>query len=157
MTRFSPAPLALLACLAGPLAAQEQTQTEAPETAAAPTAPAAGFDLELNNAATLEGGTCQLTYVAANRSDTDLAQVSYQVGFFDAQGVVRQILVLEFGALPPGKTRIVPFVLPDRSCEDLSRIVVNDVAACQTAGGATSDLCLSGLTTASRTDIEFGI
>ncbi|MEM8852028.1 MAG: hypothetical protein AAGE03_18570 [Pseudomonadota bacterium] len=141
--------LAAATCLAAlPLTALAQD-------AVAPTPQS--FSLELNNAATLDGSTCQLTYVANNASDVDLSQASYQVGFFDAVGVVRRILVLEFGALPPGKTRIVLFNLPEQSCEDLSRIVVNDVSACQTTAGEASDICLSALETSSLTDIQFGL
>ncbi|MEL6587015.1 MAG: hypothetical protein AAFQ50_10185, partial [Pseudomonadota bacterium] len=72
-------------------------------------------------------------------------------------GIVRRILVLDFGALTPGKTRIVLFNLPDQPCEDLSRIVVNDVAQCALADGEVSDLCSVGLETTSRTDIAFGL
>ncbi|WP_179381046.1 hypothetical protein [Jannaschia marina] len=157
MTRL--ALLAALLVLAPGLApAQEAADADAPDTASvSPALPDGTFTLELNNAASLDGEVCQLTYVATNDSAEDLAQASFQVGFFDAEGIVRRILVLDFGALPPGKTRIVPFNLPEQSCEDLSRIVVNDVAECAVAGGGTSAICGAGLNTASRTDIQFGL
>ncbi|MEO0862484.1 MAG: hypothetical protein AAFY65_17910 [Pseudomonadota bacterium] len=142
---------ALTATLPTSLLAQDGTAA-APETEATRT-----FSLELNNAATVEGGICQLTYVATNNSGEDLSQAAYQVGFFDSAGIVRRILVLDFGALTPGKTRIVLFNLPDQPCEDLSRIVVNDVAQCALADGEVSDLCSVGLETTSRTDIAFGL
>ncbi len=116
----------------------------------------ARFSLELNNAANTDTGGCRLTYVATNRSGQDLSQTDYQVGVFDANGVVTRILVLGFGALTDGKTRIVLFDLADQSCTDISRIIVNDVAACSLADGQSADFCLSGLATSSRTDIQFG-
>ncbi len=143
----------ILSVLPVALAAQDQDET-APDADISEPAP---FRLELNNAATLEGPACQLTYVATNGTDADLSQAAYQVGFFDAEGIVRSILVLEFGALPPGRTRIVLFNLPNQTCENLSRIVVNDVAQCTLADGGNSDVCLSALETASRTDIQFGL
>lgn len=124
--------------------------------AGAQTAPA-GFQLELNNASNTEAGGCQLTYVATNGSDKDLSQTAWQVGVFDSGGVVRRILVMEFGALPPGKTRIVLFNLTDQSCTDISRIIVNEVAQCTLASGEASDVCMTGLATSSRTDIQFGM
>lgn len=133
--------LALFSLAAAPVMAQDSAR----------------FSLELNNAAQTDAGGCRLTYVATNQSEQDLAQTAYQVGVFDAGGVVRRILVLEFGALSAGKTRIVLFDLADQPCTDISRIIVNTVAECTLADGAASDFCLTGLSTASRTDIQFGI
>jgi len=117
----------------------------------------ARFQLELNNAASTDGGGCRLTYVATNQSEQALTETAYQVGVFDAAGVVRAILVLDFGALPSGKTRIVLFDLNGQACTDISRIVVDSVAACTLADGQASEFCMSGLATSSRTDIQFGI
>lgn len=128
--------------------------------AAAPVAAqdAAEFSLELNNAAETSAGGCRLTYVATNKTGTELAQTAYEVAVFNAAGVVSRILVLEFGALTVGKTKVVQFDLADQGCADISRIVVNDVAACTLADGSgQGDFCLSGLVTASRATIQFGI
>ena len=116
------------------------------------------FSLELNNAADTSAGGCRLTYVAANRTGAELAQTAYEVAVFNGEGVVSRILVLEFGALTDGKTKVVQFDLGDQTCADISRIVVNDVAACTLADGTgEGDFCLSGLVTASRGTIQFGI
>jgi len=116
------------------------------------------FVLELNNAAETDAGGCRLTYVATNRTGIDLSEASYEVAVFNSSGIVSRILVLAFGALPQGKTRIVQFDISDQPCADTSRIVVNDVAACTIAeDGATGDFCLSTLTTASRASLQFGL
>lgn len=115
------------------------------------------FTLQLNNAATTDAGACSLTFVAVNRSGQALADSAYQVGIFDAGGVVRRILVLGFGALEDAKTRITVFALPDQPCADISRIIVNDVAACKLEDGTDGDFCMRGLATSSLTDIQFGI
>ncbi len=116
----------------------------------------ASFQLELNNAADTSDGNCRLTYVASNNSEEGLEQVSYEVAVFDGEGTVTRILVLEFGALPVGKTKVLQFDLAGQQCSDTSRIVVNDVADCSLSSGDTGDFCLSGLATASRTAIQFG-
>lgn len=119
---------------------------------------AAEFSLELNNAAETSAGGCRLTYVATNTTGAELAQTAYEVAVFNADGVVSRILVLEFGALTDGKTKVVQFDLADQGCTDISRIVVNDVAACTLADGSgEGDFCISGLVTASRAAIQFGI
>ena len=116
------------------------------------------FSLELNNAAETEAGGCRLTYVATNRTGVDLSQAAYEVAVFNGSGIVSRILVLAFGALAEGKTRIVQFDISDQPCADTSRIVVNDVAECTVAeDGATGDFCLSTLSTASRASIQFGL
>jgi hypothetical protein len=116
------------------------------------------FVLELNNAAETTSGGCRLTYVASNNTGQALEKTSYEVAVFDAQGVVSRILVLEFGALTVGKTKVVQFDLADQTCANISRIVVNNVAECALADGSgTGDFCLKGLVTNSRATIQFGI
>jgi hypothetical protein len=116
------------------------------------------FILELNNAADTDAGGCRLTYVATNRTGVALSQAAYEVAVFNGNGIVSRILVLAFGALPEGKTRIVQFDISDQQCADTSRIIVNDVAECTLAeDGATGDFCLTTLATASRAAIQFGL
>lgn len=93
-----------------------------------------GIELELNTAADLDGA-CRLTYVATNASPTDLDQASYEVAVFDANGIVTRLLVLEFGALPSGKTRVVQFDVPETACNGLSRILSNGPVECAGGGG----------------------
>lgn len=117
----------------------------------------AAFDLQLNTAAETEDGSCRLTYVASNQSEEALERTAFEMGVFDAEGAVTRLLVLEFGALVAGKTKILQFVLSGTPCASISRIIVNDVAACTRADGAESPLCLDGLVASSRTAIQFGI
>jgi hypothetical protein len=127
----------------GPVMAQDATVTT--------------LSLELNGAAEVTTGGCRLTYVATNGSDVPMGQMSYEVAVFNTEGIVSRILVLEFGALTVGKTKVVQFDLPDQSCGDIAKIVVNDVAACTLEDGSAGDFCLSGLTTTSRAPIQFGL
>lgn len=116
--------------------------------------------LELNNATDTDNGACRMTFVATNNSPQGFERTGWQVGIFDAQGIVRSILALEFGALSASKTKIVLFDMPGRGCADISRVVVNDVTLCQPEGGAEGDMasaCLDALATRSRSNIEFGI
>ena len=115
------------------------------------------FSLQLNNAAEIAEGGCRLTYVAVNNTGQDLSAVSYQVGVFDTQAIVTDLLVLEFGDIIDGKTKIVQFDLGGRSCADISRITVNIVTSCDLAEGGVGDFCMSSLETSSRGTIQFGI
>lgn len=118
---------------------------------------AAEFFLELNAAADTNTGDCRLTYVATNRTGAGLDQASYEVAVFNGSGIVSRILVLAFGALPEGKTRVVQFDIAGQTCTDTSRILVNNIADCAATDPAgASDVCLSALTTSSRSAIQFG-
>ena len=124
-------------------------------TAAAVSAQSGNFVLELNNAAEADD-SCRLTYVATNNTGVSLTKTSYEVAIFDAEGRVSNLLVLEFGQLPIAKTKVVQFDLKGSPCAQISRIVVNNLAECE-SGDGTHDFCLSALITSSRTDIEFGV
>ncbi len=142
--------IALIGCLVPASAYAQEASEDAAEEAS--------FALELNSATPTSSGSCRLTYVASNQSDTALDRTAYEVAIFDAEGVVTRLLVLEFGALIEGKTKILQFDLAGTECTAISRIVINDVAGCvQASDGEDSDLCLDGLTASSRTDIEFGL
>ncbi|WP_134761573.1 hypothetical protein [Jiella endophytica] len=114
---------------------------------------AAGLSLELNNAVD-EAGVCRLSYVVVNRTGEPLEKISYDVVVFDQDQRVSRFLVLQFGQLPAGKTKVVQFDLADQPCSGISRILVNDVSECQTASG-TASICMDALRPASRTDIVF--
>ncbi len=95
---------------------------------------AGNIEIELNTAADVDGG-CRLTYVIYNSSATGLEKVSYEVAVYDTEGIVKKLLVLEFGFLPAGKTRVVQFDLPEQQCSGVSRILVNGPVECAAASG----------------------
>jgi hypothetical protein len=114
------------------------------------------FELQLNNASATSDGGCRLTYVATNRIGAALSSISYQVAVFDGDGGVTRILVLEFGALRDGKTKVVQFDLADQPCTEISRIVVNGNQECAFKDETQSDTaCWDGLVTNTRTAILF--
>lgn len=124
-------------------------------SALAVSAQSGNFVLELNNASDVDE-SCRLTYVATNNTGVGLTNTSYEVAIFDGEGRVSNLLVLEFGQLPIAKTKVVQFDLKGSACGNISRIVVNNLAECDSAEGS-HNFCLSALITSSRTDIQFGV
>ena len=118
---------------------------------------APALSLELNSVGDTPDGGCRLTYVANNGMATALEKTSFQMAVFDGTGSVTRLIVLDFGALAVGKTKVVQFDIPSQTCAQISRIVVNDVAQCTSAGGVAVPDCLTTLATASRTAIQFGL
>ncbi len=114
------------------------------------------IELELNTAVDVAEG-CRLTYVATNGTPVALDKASYEIAAFDDKGEVAAILILEFGALPPGKTRVVQFDLPKMECATISRLLVNDQRDCA-AAGQPQDICMKSLAASSRLpNIRFGL
>jgi len=103
-------------------------------TAGPVTAQTGTIELELNTANDAESG-CRLTYVATNNTSVALERSSYEVAVYNNDGIVQRLLVLEFGWLPVGKTRVVQFDLPEQSCADISRISVNGPVECASSQG----------------------
>ncbi len=69
---------------------------------------------------------------------------------------VSQVLILEFGKLPIGKTKVVQFDLAGQPCSQISRLLINDVAEC-TSDGKAVDVCMDDLKTDTRINIDFGV
>lgn len=113
--------------------------------------------LELNNATDVDGA-CRLTYVATNGTGVTLEGLSYEIVLYDPEGIVPDdgFLLFEFGAIPEGKTKVVQFMLENRDCASISRVLVNDVAECRSATGE-HDFCLDGLSVTSRNAIGFSL
>ena len=117
-----------------------------------------GILLELNAAAPSEQGGCRLTVVVTNGLPQGLERAAWQVAIFDAAGVVQSLPGLDFGQLVSGKTKVAMFELQGRPCDQIGRIIVNDVAECRADDGTDMrNPCLTGLATRALTDIEFGI
>ena len=127
---------------------------------AVPTGPGAQeklLTIELNKVQQSQDG-CRLSFIAVNRMGANLETTAMEVVFFDANDVVSEMLLLDFGRLPTDKTKVVEFVLQQQQCEQISRVLVNDVVECSSAEeqNMTQD-CFNALRTSNRAEIEFGV
>ncbi|WP_244486687.1 hypothetical protein [Aurantimonas sp. Leaf443] len=121
--------------------------------AAQEAAPAAKpLTLELNGARPSEKG-CRFGFVVTNGFDTALDKLGYEIVLFDKGGAVKRMLVLDFGAMPAGKTRVREFDLASIDCGEIGSVLVNDASAC--AGAGVEGRCLSDLALSSRAPIRF--
>ena len=149
MSKFTICAVLALSVLAGPtgLAAQDVAAQDVQEKL---------ITIELNKMQQSQSG-CRLSFMAVNRLGAGLDRTALEIVVFDSEGIVSQTLVLDFGRLPEDKTKVVEFDLP-RQCEEISRVLVNDVSEC--AGPSEEDLaeeCLNALRISNRAAIEFGI
>ncbi|RFC63329.1 hypothetical protein DYI37_09755 [Fulvimarina endophytica] len=152
--RRSIAALASAAILAVPAAAFAQGS----ETAQG-AKDAGSLSLELNRAVDTDQG-CRLGFVTTNKTGVDLAKAAFEVVLFKPGGLIDRLLVLDFGAMDEGRTKVREFNLSGADCKAIDRVLVNDVAACEGADGGEAvdkNRCMSALAASSKADIAFGL
>ncbi len=131
--------LAVLACLAGTLTAPAYA-TES------------GLFVDLNKAETTAAG-CRLTYVVNNQTGHTLSGKSVVISVFDANGTFSRKVVFRFGGIAAAKTKVQQFDLVGSACEDISKLLIDEITECVTDDGTELD-CTGALVTTSDTGIE---
>ncbi len=116
--------------------------------------PAPALALELNGVEASQAG-CRLTFVVTNDLGKALDKAAFEIVLFNQKGLVDRLSVLDFKALPAGKTKVRQFNLPDVDCPGVSRVLVNDATACEGDGIAAS-ACIMNLKTETRSPVAFG-
>ncbi|SFJ69726.1 hypothetical protein [Celeribacter neptunius] len=117
---------------------------------AADSSPAA-LRFELNAIEQVETG-CRLSFVAENGLSADIGGLVLETVFFDPDDRVTLMTMLDFGALPHGRSRVRQFALAGQACSGIGQILFNGVESCDGAG-ITPDSCEAALTVSSRTEI----
>ncbi|WP_133192728.1 hypothetical protein [Labrenzia sp. 011] len=107
----------------------------------------AAITLELNKAEDI-GGNCRLSFVMTNGTGQAVEAAAYELVLFSPDGVISQMSVFDFGALPAGKTVVRQFELPGPECAQAGRLLINGPAGC--APKAASAHCSAPLKLSSR-------
>jgi hypothetical protein len=142
----------LFAFGAGPSLSQEAAPEAAEQTAEA--AADGAIALELNKLLPAEDA-CHAYLVVDNQTPGLLKELRLDVYLFDKGGVILHGVALQFSDVGPGRTRVVPFELPDLSCADIDRVLLNKVLACTDASGAAVAGCADRLVLTSRAEASF--
>ena len=126
-----------------------------PAAIAQDAAPAPSLALELNALQPAEAG-CRVTFLATNTLGSAIDRAGVEMAFFTADGGIDRIVTLDFTGLTDGKTKVLQFQLKDLACDDIGRLLINDVTACE-GEGLEPGACLDGLVTTARPSIAFGV
>lgn len=118
--------------------------------AAAPAEPA--FAIELNKVETVEN-TCTAYFIVRNTTADLLAQVNVQLFVFDTPGQIQGAFTLPFADVRPNSEKVGVFQLSQGDCAGIGRVLINDIADCQGAGGAPIAACGAMFTASSRAAI----
>jgi len=109
--------------------------------------------IELNKLEDVEGA-CHASFVVRNGLASALDRLTLDLYLFDVNGIIAQHTVLDMGPIPKNKTRILTFSVINDKCENIARIVINDMPNCQLSGGQAID-CLAVSRVWSLNRVEF--
>jgi hypothetical protein len=154
-----------LACLAAALilgGCEAVAQTPTPPAAARPANPAgekvspqrSPISIEVNKLEPV-GAACRAYFVVGNATAEALKEVRLDVFVFDRAGVVLRRVGLSFPDIRPERIKVVLFDVPDTTCDNVGRLLVNEVLSCTGASGAAIAGCDRMIATTSRTQAEF--
>ncbi len=110
---------------------------------------------ELNKVEDVDGA-CHGSFVVNNKLGSPIQQLTLDLYLFDAQGIISQHTVLDIGPIPNRKTRILTFSLINDLCENINKIVINDIPNCRTSDGTTID-CLAASKAWTKGKVGFGL
>ncbi|MFY8032413.1 MAG: hypothetical protein ACOVO5_11330 [Devosia sp.] len=113
------------------------------------------LSLELNALQPSDKG-CRITLVASNGLGTAIEKASFELALFGATGGIDRLVSLDFKGLAVGKTKVLQFELAGLDCAAVTRVLINDVTACDGAG-LDPAACATNLVTSSRVDATFGV
>lgn len=125
----------------------------AQDTEAAAAEPA--IDLALNTLAP-SGDGCRLSFVVRNAMGAEIEDLGLELAVFGSDGGLDQLLRFSFGMLLDGKTRVKQFDLAETPCQEIGRVLVNDVVRCE-GGNMTALRCLRALSARSDAATPFGL
>ena len=116
-------------------------------------ADATGVRVELNK---LEpsGSACRAYLVVENTTKSAFETLKLDLVMFDPQGVVAKRFAVETAPLPASKTSLKAFDIDGLPCEQVGRVLLNEVMACTDASGARED-CLELVSVSARGDLKF--
>jgi hypothetical protein len=122
----------------------------------APEAQAQGsgnITIELNRLEDVENA-CRVYLLIQNDTSLNLTGAIIELVSFNAEGVIGQRLSVDLAPLRPNKTVVKLFDLPETSCGDMNRLLLNDALVCEGEGGSVDD-CLGLLVPSSRASATF--
>lgn len=99
------------------------------------------------------GADCRSYMVITNGTDAALDSLSLDLVVFDDDGVIDRRLAVELGPVDAGRTRVKVFDMAGLGCDGVSRILINDVLACEPGTLAGAD-CAGALTVSARGPVD---
>lgn len=109
--------------------------------------------IELNKLEPAETA-CRAYLVFENRTANAYRSLKLDLVMFGTDGVIIKRLAVEGGPLAKDKTSVKLFEITDVTCEQIGRVLMNDVISCEDALGERQN-CVDDVATSSRSAVSF--
>lgn len=123
-------------------------------------APAAGLaqtagsvNIQLNKLEP-DGDACRAYIVLENGAEHSFEALRLDLVMFGNDGVIARRLAVDAAPLAAGRTSVRVFGISDVACENIGRVLLNDVLTCADANGELQD-CMERITPESLADVPF--
>jgi hypothetical protein len=93
-----------------------------------------GVTVELNRIEAVSPDACRLYMVVSNPGDRAWRSLRLDLFAFDKAGVIARRVAVDVAPVTAGKTSVRLFDMAGVPCERVSRVLLNDVIACDPAG-----------------------
>jgi hypothetical protein len=110
------------------------------------------LDIELNKVVD-SGGGCLASFVVQNKLGQTLDRFSLDLFVFDKDGIIARQVLLDMAPLRKAKTTVANFSLIQLPCENIGKVLVNNIPSCRSEDGSLLD-CLEDLKVSSRNRID---
>jgi len=97
---------------------------------------------------------CRAYLLFENETDKQFVEFRLDLILFGADGVIMRRIAVDSSPLRAGKSVVKLFDLAELRCEDMARVLLNDVAPCADEEGSRQD-CVDLVAPNSRTEVVF--
>ena len=110
-------------------------------------------EVELNKLEPQDEG-CLAYLVFENDSGHRFETFRLDLVMFDTEGIIAQRMALEAGPLAADKTIVKMFDITGLACDELGRVLLNEVMDCESGSGSIAD-CTARTHVTARTEVPF--
>ena len=86
-----------------------------------------------------DGDACRAYIVLENASGIAFEALRLDMVLFDVDGVIARRLAVDAAPLAAGKTSVRVFGISNLACDNIGRVLLNDILVCQDATGDRTD------------------
>jgi hypothetical protein len=89
------------------------------------------LSVELNKLEPGAGGGCQAYFLFRNETGKSFEAFEMSLAVLDGKGVIDRLLSIDAAPLPVARTTLKLFAIPEMACDNISEILLHDMAACR--------------------------
>ena len=95
--------------------------------------------VELNKFEVGESDGCRAFFLFRNSTVNSFEGFEMSLAILDQNGIIDQLLTIDAAPLPAARTTLKLFEIPQTGCDDISEILLHEIASCQPQNGTQID------------------